>query len=318
MADYYPLIRRAVGALDKKSKEARRVLYDRARATLADQLQRVDPPLSDTDLEHERLALEDAIGKVEADAILSAQKEQILTRTFGSILLFAIILGGIVLVGMALSAPMILYLIVTLAVLLGIVWAPHVSPSLRIVAVILAALVAIGYFWPGEKASENAPQEKKQQEVENEQERKMFEAEQRKDCQAEQKRWSIVSTSQIEISDASLTGIGDSDYNISAVVKNKSESKVIGLRLSVTARACPTQDTQPADCDIFGRVETFASDIPAGEVRQINRKITIRGVGEARLVVSPSFAVNGVRAPLDQSDDAPPNDLLSGWLRGCK
>ena len=84
MADYYPLIRRAVGALDKKSKEARRVLYDRARAALADRLQRVDPPLSDTNLEHERLALEDAIGKVEADAILSAQKEQIVTRTFGS------------------------------------------------------------------------------------------------------------------------------------------------------------------------------------------------------------------------------------------
>ena len=71
MADYYPLIKRAVGTLDKKSKEARLALYDRARATLADQLQRVDPPLSETKLEHERLALEDAIGKVEADAARS-------------------------------------------------------------------------------------------------------------------------------------------------------------------------------------------------------------------------------------------------------
>ena len=336
MADYYPLISRAVGALDKKSKEARRALYDRARATLADQLQRVDPPLSETNLERERLALEDAIGKVEADAILSeakwptilryfsvrnkwsvAQKEQIVTRTFGFILLFAIILVGIVFVGTALSAPMlyrILYLIVTLAVLLGIIWAPHVSPSFRIVAVILAALVAIGYFWPSKKASENAVQQKKQQEAENEQER----AEQRSRCQAEQKRWSIVSASQIEISDASLTGIGNSDYNISAVVKNKSEFKVIGLRLSVTARDCPTQDAQAADCDIFGRVETFESEIPAGEVRQVNRKITIRGVAKPRYVVSPRLAVNGVRAPLNQSDDAPANDLLSGWLRGCK
>ena len=336
MADYYPLISRAVGALDKKSREARRALYDRARATLADQLQKVDPPLSETKLEHERLALEDAIGKVEADAALSeatwrtiltyfsmrnewsvAQKEHIITRTFGSILLFAIILVGIVFVGMALSAPMlylILHLIVALAVLLGIVWAPHVSPSFRIVAVILAALVAIGYFWPSKNASENAVQEKKQQEAENEQER----AEQRSRCHAEQERWSIVSASQIEISDASLTGIGNSDYNISAAVKNESESKEIGLRLSVTARDCPTQDAQAADCDIFGRVETFESDIPAGEVRQINRKITIRGVAKPRYAVSPRFAVNGVRAPLNQSDDAPANDLLSGWLTGCK
>ncbi len=90
------------------------------------------------------------------------------------------------------------------------------------------------------------------------------------------------------------------------------------MRLSVTARDCPTQDAQVADCDIFGRVETFESDIPAGEVRKIDRKITIRGVAKPRYVVSPRLAVNGVRALLNQSDDAPANDLSSGWLRGCK
>jgi hypothetical protein len=74
MGDYYPLISRAIAALDKKSSEARREIYDRARAALADQLQKVDPPLSETNLEHERSALEDAIGKVEADAMLSELK----------------------------------------------------------------------------------------------------------------------------------------------------------------------------------------------------------------------------------------------------
>ena len=74
MADYYPLISRAVRALDKKSKEARRALYDRARATLADQLQRVDLSL----FERERLALEDSIRKVEAEAILSEAKPGVL------------------------------------------------------------------------------------------------------------------------------------------------------------------------------------------------------------------------------------------------
>jgi len=74
MADYYPLISRTVGTLDKPSIEARRALYDRARVILAEQLQRIDPPLSETNAEHERLALEDAIGKVEADAILGEAK----------------------------------------------------------------------------------------------------------------------------------------------------------------------------------------------------------------------------------------------------
>jgi hypothetical protein len=72
MADYYPSISRAVAALDKKSFETRRVVYDRARTTLVDQLQRVDPPLSTNERERERLALEDAINKVEAHAVLLA------------------------------------------------------------------------------------------------------------------------------------------------------------------------------------------------------------------------------------------------------
>ena len=116
---------------------------------------------------------------------------------------------------------------------------------------------------------------------------------------------------------ASLTGIGNHDYNISAIIKNKSEFRVIGLRLSITARDCPTQDAPATDCDIFGRVETFESDIPAGKVRKINRKITIRGVAKPRYAVWPKVAVNGVRASLSQSDDAPANDLLSEWLGGA-
>ena len=69
MADYYQLIGNAVADLDDKTSESRRAFYDRARATLADQLRKVDPPLSEMFIEHERMALEDAISKVEADAI---------------------------------------------------------------------------------------------------------------------------------------------------------------------------------------------------------------------------------------------------------
>jgi hypothetical protein len=70
MADWYLLMSDAIAALDKKTGEARRAFYDRARASLADSLRKADPPLSLTFIEHERLALEDAISKVEAGAIL--------------------------------------------------------------------------------------------------------------------------------------------------------------------------------------------------------------------------------------------------------
>lgn len=73
MADYYSLISNAIAALDKKSGEGRSAFYDRARAILADRLQKADPPLSESVIEQERLALEDAISKVEADATPTAE-----------------------------------------------------------------------------------------------------------------------------------------------------------------------------------------------------------------------------------------------------
>ena len=67
MADYYQLIDRAVSGLDKNTGENRRALYDRARAALVSQLRGVVPALEETDITRERLALEEAIRKVEAE-----------------------------------------------------------------------------------------------------------------------------------------------------------------------------------------------------------------------------------------------------------
>ena len=46
MADYYPLISRAVAGLEKNNGENRRALYERARAALLAQLRGVTPPLN--------------------------------------------------------------------------------------------------------------------------------------------------------------------------------------------------------------------------------------------------------------------------------
>ena len=68
MADYYPLISRAVAGLDKNNGENRRALYERARAALIAQLRGVTPALPENDITRERLALEESIRKVEAEA----------------------------------------------------------------------------------------------------------------------------------------------------------------------------------------------------------------------------------------------------------
>src|SRR5215475_13718184 len=68
MADYYPLIAKAVSGLDKSTSEARRALYDRARMALLAQLREVEPSLTEPEITRERLALEEAIRKIEAEA----------------------------------------------------------------------------------------------------------------------------------------------------------------------------------------------------------------------------------------------------------
>src|SRR5690348_2149616 len=68
MADYQPLISRAIAGLEQNTGENRRMLYERARAALVAQLRSVDPPLEEADVTRERLALEEAIRKAEAEA----------------------------------------------------------------------------------------------------------------------------------------------------------------------------------------------------------------------------------------------------------
>ena len=61
MADYLPLVTRAVGGLERNTAENRRALYERARSALVAQLRGMDPPLDEADITRERLALEEAI-----------------------------------------------------------------------------------------------------------------------------------------------------------------------------------------------------------------------------------------------------------------
>src|SRR6185295_9200812 len=68
MADYYPLIARAVAGLEKNTGDVRRALYERARGALVAQLRSVTPALNESDVTRERLALEEAIRKVEAES----------------------------------------------------------------------------------------------------------------------------------------------------------------------------------------------------------------------------------------------------------
>src|SRR6185312_13059085 len=74
MADYHPLIARAVAGLEKNTGENRRALYERARTALVAQLRGVVPALDESEITRERLALEEAIRKVEAESARHARE----------------------------------------------------------------------------------------------------------------------------------------------------------------------------------------------------------------------------------------------------
>lgn len=65
MADYYPLLERAVTGLGASTREDRQKLYDRARNALLTQMRNISPPPATEDIDREEKALDDAIARLE-------------------------------------------------------------------------------------------------------------------------------------------------------------------------------------------------------------------------------------------------------------
>ena len=67
MAEYYPLLAKAVGSLPNSTPDSRRVVYERARKALIGQLRTLHPPVPEEDIERESVALDQAVQRLEAE-----------------------------------------------------------------------------------------------------------------------------------------------------------------------------------------------------------------------------------------------------------
>lgn len=72
MAEYYALLNRAVEALQRNDEASRRDIYVKARSALIKQLKAIDPPLPAAEISKQRLSLEDAIRRIEREAVEAA------------------------------------------------------------------------------------------------------------------------------------------------------------------------------------------------------------------------------------------------------
>lgn len=70
MADYYPLIARAVEGLPEQTPDKRHAVYERARTALIAQLRSLNPPLTEAEIQQEGRSLDEAIERVEADYVV--------------------------------------------------------------------------------------------------------------------------------------------------------------------------------------------------------------------------------------------------------
>ena len=68
MAEYYPLLARAIAGLPQSTPETRRAIYERARTALIGQLRVVQPPIAEQDIQRESRMLDEAIAQLEAEA----------------------------------------------------------------------------------------------------------------------------------------------------------------------------------------------------------------------------------------------------------
>lgn len=68
MADYYPLIAQAVESLEESTEMTRRAIYDLARSAMLVKLRSLTPALSESEINREQAALDNAIKRAEAEA----------------------------------------------------------------------------------------------------------------------------------------------------------------------------------------------------------------------------------------------------------
>jgi lipoprotein-anchoring transpeptidase ErfK/SrfK len=67
VTDYYAVLSRAVADLDPNNPQGRRTLYDRARYFLDERLRGQNPPFTESTIDDETFAFEDAIDRIEAE-----------------------------------------------------------------------------------------------------------------------------------------------------------------------------------------------------------------------------------------------------------
>jgi hypothetical protein len=67
MADYYPLLAKAVSGLKTSTPETRGAIYERARKALLGQLRSMQPPAPESAIEREAKALDEAVAKLELE-----------------------------------------------------------------------------------------------------------------------------------------------------------------------------------------------------------------------------------------------------------
>jgi hypothetical protein len=253
-SEYYLVIARAISGLPGKTEAARGAVYELARTALQEKLRTLEPPISETDLSIEQLALEAAIQRVETESRSSDTRHGLsvistVTQIVQSVRdklnaiksdhLKAAITAGL---SQGLEFIQKTQLTATGQRIYNIVDEKY--PQIRIaVGLVVSALVGIFLYWilPENNREANSH--------------------------------SLIASSELESSDVTLSQPANHSlggWEVKGVIKNNSPRTLTGLWLKVTVRDCPNGSA----CATIGEeIKHLHIDIPSSQIRTFDSEL---------------------------------------------
>jgi uncharacterized membrane protein len=186
---------------------------------------------------------------------------------------------------------------------IGLIWALIVFPALRIAVVIFMLVVCAIAYGIIETENKNVAKQSEKAIAAAAVKEKEAEAHRQRVQKAEEARWSLVKTDQVQIRDASLKSKGGETFDAALSVHNGSTMRVNAVEATVTLYDCYSNPSltkklpNKQNCEIIGETNyIFKASIPPSQTRGLQAELRFANLPQAKGSSTFNIAVTRVKA----------------------